>query len=210
MSDSLEASITAWIGDLKAGNDQAAGQLWNRYFQRLTQAAGRRLGNASRRIADEEDVAVSVFHSLCDGAAAGRFDQLQNRDDLWKLLVAMTGMKAVDQIRRQTSQKRGGGRVRGDSIVGTNDEGGIVGFDQFIDSEPTPEFLMLMEEQQAVLFAALPDDAQRQIARLRLEGFSNEEIAQQTGLALRSVERKLKLIRDVWSDRLDRTQSEVG
>jgi DNA-directed RNA polymerase specialized sigma24 family protein len=208
MDESFEASITAWIGDLKEGDDSAAQKLWDRYFERLTRVAGRKLGNASRRIADEEDVALSVFQSLCNGASAGRFDRLGNRDDLWKLLVAISGMKAVDQIRRQTSQKRGGGDVRGDSIVGTDASGGMVGFDGFMNAEPTPEFLMLMEEQQAGLFDALADDTQREIARLRFEGYANEEIAQQTGLALRSVERKLKIIRDTWSDILQRAQND--
>lgn len=208
MEESFEASITAWIGDLKQGDDAAAQKLWDRYFERLKGVAYRKLGNASRRIADEEDVALSVFQSLCNGASAGRFDRLGNRDDLWKLLVAISGMKAVDQIRRQTAQKRGGGDVRGDSIVGIGSSGGIIGFDGFMNAEPTPEFLMLMEEQQAELFDALADDTQRDIARLRLEGHANDEIAQQTGLALRSVERKLKIIRDTWLEILQRSQDD--
>ncbi len=79
--------------------------------------AARHLGSAPRRIADEEDVAVSVFETLCKGAAAGRFEKLQDRDDLWKLLTAIAGMKSVDQIRRQTAKKRGGEDVRGESII---------------------------------------------------------------------------------------------
>lgn len=189
--DSLEASITAWINDLKAGDELAAQHLWGRYFERLMRAANRKMGNASRRIADEEDVALSVFHSLCNGASAGRFERLNDRDDLWKLLVAITGMKAVDQIRRQTALKRGGGMVRGDSII-------AAGFDEFMNSDPTPEFLLFMEEQQANLFAALSDDSQRAVARLRFEGYSNQEISDQTGMALRSVERKLRVIRETW------------
>ena len=198
MAESLEASITAWIGDLKAGDNLAAQRLWGHYFERLMRAAKRKMGNASRRIADEEDVALSVFHSLCNGASAGRFEQLSNRDDLWKLLVAITGMKAVDQIRRQMAQKRGGGQVRGDSIIGTDEEGRVVGFDKFMHSDPTPEFLLLIDEQQTQLFDVLSDDSQRDVARLRLEGYSNQEISSETGMALRSVERKLRVIRDTW------------
>ncbi|MEM7456753.1 MAG: ECF-type sigma factor [Planctomycetota bacterium] len=202
--DEFRSSVTAWIHDLKKGDDDAAQKIWDRYFQRLSKLAARKLGNASKRIADEEDVAVDVFHSLCTGAAAGRFDRLGNRDDLWKLLVAISGMKAVDQIRRQTSQKRGGGEVRGHSIVaGGMHEGQLAGFDRFIDSEPTPEFLSLMEEQRARLFDMLRDDTQREVARLRFEGFANQEIADKLGIALRSVERKLKVIRETWSTVLD-------
>lgn len=105
--DSFNDSVTRWIGDLKDGQDAATQKIWERYFDRLVRVASRQLGAAPRRIADEEDVAVSVFDSLCKGAAAGRFDKLKDRDDLWRLLTAISGMKAVDQIRRQTAKKRG-------------------------------------------------------------------------------------------------------
>ena len=91
--DSFDDSVTAWIGDLKDGQDTASQKIWERYFERLVRVASRQLGAAPRRIADEEDVAVSVFDTLCRGAAAGRFDKLQDRDDLWKLLTAIAGMK---------------------------------------------------------------------------------------------------------------------
>ena len=108
-------------------------------------------------------------------------------------------MKAVDQIRRQTAKKRGGTEVRGESMVaGLTSRPG--GFDQLLDSEPTPEFLAIMEEQQRELFQALPDASQRDVARMRFEGFSNEEISEQLGMSLRSVERKLKIVREIWTE----------
>lgn len=197
--DSFNDSVTAWIGDLKGGQDTASRKIWERYFQRLVRVAARQLGSAPRRIADEEDVAVSVFDTLCRGAAAGRFDKLQDRDDLWKLLTAIAGMKSVDQIRRQTAKKRGGEDLRGESIVAGSAASQVGSFDQFIHEEPTPEFLAVMDEQQQAMFRALPDDSQRNVARLRFEGFSNEEISKQLEISVRSVERKLKVIREVWT-----------
>lgn len=201
--DSFHDSVTAWIGDLKDGHDSAQQKIWERYFERLVRVASRQLGSAPRRIADEEDVAVSVFDTLCKGAEAGRFDKLQDRDDLWKLLTAIAGMKSVDQIRRQTAQKRGGENVRGESIVAGAGASQIGGFDQFVHAEPTPEFLAVMDEQQQAMFRALPDESQRNVARLRFEGFANEEIAKQLGMSLRSVERKLKVIREIWTAMID-------
>ena len=43
--------------------------------------------------------------------------------------------------------------------------------------------------------AALPDDALRRVARLRLEGHTVPEIAARDGVTARTVERKLALIR---------------
>ena len=56
-----EQSVTLWFDQLRKGNEQAASQLWQRYFQRLVQLAKQRLGATPNRLVDEEDVAVSVF-----------------------------------------------------------------------------------------------------------------------------------------------------
>ena len=199
--DAFDQSVTVWIQQMKAGQDGAAQQIWDRFFDKLVRVADRKMGSAERRVADQEDVAVSVFESLCIGARQGRFDGLHDRNDLWKLMVAIAGMKSVDQIRRQTSQKRGSGQVRGDSIaVGAGEI--PAGFEQFISQDPTPEFLAELDEQQSQLFGLLPDETQRQIATLRMEGYSNQEIADKLDISIRTVERKLGLIREIWSTAL--------
>ena len=69
-------SVSAWIVQLKGGDPDAAQRLWERYFHRLVGLARKRLQNAPRRAADEEDVALSAFASFCQGAAQGRFPRL--------------------------------------------------------------------------------------------------------------------------------------
>src|SRR6516164_1255619 len=99
-------SVTAWIEQLKAGDAAAAAPLWQGYFRRLVGLARQRLGAAPRRAADVEDVALSAFDSFCRGAAAGRFPRLDDRDDLWALLVTITARKAAEQVRRERRLKR--------------------------------------------------------------------------------------------------------
>src|SRR5262245_50589686 len=111
-------SVTLWIEALKGGDDDAAAALWGRYFARLVRLAEARLGPAHRRAADGEDVALSAIRCLCAGAAAGRFKELTDRDDLWRLLAALTMHKVIDQKRRDLGLKRGGGAVRGESVFG--------------------------------------------------------------------------------------------
>ena len=66
-----DASVTLWIADLRRdAADDAAQKLWGRYFDRLVHLARGRLRTAPRGPADEEDVALSAFHSLCDGLKA--------------------------------------------------------------------------------------------------------------------------------------------
>ena len=139
MGSAFDESVTVWIENLKQDDSQAAGELWSRYFDRLVRLARRKLGDWPRRVADEEDVAVSVFSALCSGAAAGRFTQLQNRDDLWRLLVAISAMKVVDLMRHEGREKRGGGRVRGHSIFHRQDSL-PQDFDGFMRDDPTPQF----------------------------------------------------------------------
>jgi hypothetical protein len=50
--------------------------------------------------------------------------------------------------------------------------------------------------------AMLDDDRLRQIAEWKLESYTNEEIGERLGLACRSIERKLKQIRQVWAGEL--------
>jgi DNA-directed RNA polymerase specialized sigma24 family protein len=102
-----EGSVSRWIGPLKAGDPRAAQELWERYFQRLVGVARKRLRVRSPRAADEEDVALSAFHSLCRGAQQGRFPRLDDRDDLWRLLVLLTARKASHLVRDEGRQKRG-------------------------------------------------------------------------------------------------------
>lgn len=197
-------SVTYWIKDLKEGRGESIQKLWDRYFDQLVGLAHRKLGNAEKRVADEEDIASDVFRALYDGAKEGRFEQLQNRQDLWLLLVAITGNKAVDLVRRQTSQKRGGGEVRGHSIFKRDSDGGSENddFGTIVAEDPTPDFLVAMNEECSRLFDVLQDDAQREIVRCRLAGYTNKEIAETVGLSLRSVERKLEMIRSLWSSEI--------
>ena len=103
-----EGSITAWLAQLADGDRQAAEQLWRRYFHRLVGLARNKLRGAPRRVADEEDVALSAFDSFLRGAEQGRFPDLADREGLWALLQTITARKAFHLVRDQQRHKRGG------------------------------------------------------------------------------------------------------
>lgn len=127
MPDELDRqTVTLWISDLKAGDPDAAAQLWKRYFDDLVNVANRKLGKAPQRAVDAEDNAVSGFDTPCRGAHEGRFEKLKDRDDTL-----------------------------------------------------------------------------RRIALMRMEGYSNSQIAESIGVSERSVERKLNLIRSDWAGEFD-------
>lgn len=69
---------------------------------------------------------------------------------------------------------------------------------QFVSAEPTPEFVVMIAEETASKLASLPDATLRQVAVLRMEGHTNQEIAKRIGCVSRTVERKLEVIRTLW------------
>ena len=72
---SSDASVTHWIDEFRRGNRTAAQQLWERYFHRLANLARQKLPERLLRAADEEDVALSAFHSFCrDVEIAAKLD----------------------------------------------------------------------------------------------------------------------------------------
>ena len=194
-------SITHRIDALREGDPGAAQLLWERYFDRLVRLARARLRAHGRptAAADEEDAVLSAFDSFCAGAVRGRFPQLADRDDLWRLLVVITSRKLQALTRREGRQKRGGGRVRHESDLSVADRTESVGrLDQFVSAEPTPEFAAQAAEECRRLLDALEDESLRQVALARLEGYTNEEIAERLGCARRTVARRLDLIRKTW------------
>ena len=48
-------------------------------------------------------------------------ERLDDRGDLWQVLVMLTKRKAIGLLRREQAAKRGGGQVRGESALGIPD-----------------------------------------------------------------------------------------
>ena len=197
---SLDNSVMIWIGRLREGDRDAAQKLWEDYFQRLVGLARKKLQGVPRRMADEEDVAISAFDSFCQGVRGNRFPQLNDREDLWHLLVTITARKAVDLRHYANRKKRGGGVVHvEDADVAAGEEALM---DQIVGREPTPEFAAQVAEECQRLLDGLDDPELRSVALWKMEGYTNEEIAERLACVPRTVERKLKLIRCLlWSQR---------
>ncbi|WP_020475570.1 ECF-type sigma factor [Zavarzinella formosa] len=180
-------SVTYWLGRLQAGDPASAKQLWDRYYVRVVRVARATLRGADRRVADEEDVALAAFNSFYRAVAGGVFERLEDRSDLWQVLVPLTSRKATDQRRRAGAMKRGAAQTfEGDDFLPGRD--------------PDPQLAAMAAEEAATLLGRLPDDDLdlRRIAVMKLEGFSAAEIGAACGCSLRTVERRICLIRKFW------------
>jgi DNA-directed RNA polymerase specialized sigma24 family protein len=182
-------SMTPWLALLKAGEPDAPQALWQAHFARLVVLARCRLQCTPRRAADEEDVALSAFDSFCRGAEAGRFPRLDDRAGLWQVLVLLTARKALQLARHECREKRGGGKILTEADLA----------DGLIGPEPTPVFAACVADECRRLLDALPDAEMRSIAVWKMEGHTTEEIAVRLRCVPRTVERRLRLIRDIWS-----------
>ncbi len=187
-------NVTGWIKALGGSrHEHVSHRLWDRYFTKIARLAQGRLRIAAGGPTDGEDVALSVFESFFRGAADGRFERLDSREDLWRLLVTIASRKASNAGRDERREKRGGLIDFADPKV-LNEIAGL---------EPTPECAALVADEARRLFESLADDSLREVVRLRLEGYSNDEIARALNCGLRTVERKLAVIRKRWESEGD-------
>ena len=194
------SSFLRVLEKLEHGNEDTAQSLWEHYFPKLVNLARRQLGNR-RRVADEEDVALSAFNSFWNGAQAGRFPNLKSREDLWRLLVTITLRKAIDQVNHENRAKRGGGHVRGDSAFRNDSDEGDFGLDAVVGEDATAEQAAILAEEFERLIGMLDTDL-AQIAMKRMEGYTSNEIAQQVGCARITIARALSRIREIWSEEI--------
>ena len=221
LDESPQGTVTRLIQNLKDGESKAAQSLWELYFRRMVGMAREKLQGMPKRMADEEDVALSAFHSFCQGAEGGRFTKLVDRENLWPLLVSTTAHKAVDLIRYHNRQKRGGtGHAASDSSVVERAANNVsqsgadkaragsatLEFEEIISQEPTPEFAAQIADEFQSLLARLEDDTLQSVALWKLEGFTNDEIAEKLKCVPRTVERKLQLIRTLWQRSVDASE----
>jgi RNA polymerase sigma factor (sigma-70 family) len=181
------SDVTLWTRAVRDGDEQAAQRLWEHYFARLMRLARKGLSDMPTATYDEEDAVLSAFNSFVNGVQADRFPQLDDRHNIWRLLVVITKRKIAERDRYQHRQRRGGDNP---PVPATLEE-----LEQLLSDEPAPDFAAEFVDQYERLINSLKEEPQRTIALMKLEGFTNEEIATKLNCAKRTVQRKLELIR---------------
>lgn len=204
-----QQEFTDLLDKVRVGDEAAVAKLWEDYFQQLVRIAASRLPTNLRRAGDEEDIALSAFHSFIAGVRRDQFPDLSGPDNLWGLLITLTGRKVHAHLRHQTRQKRGGGSVRGESVFmdtsGNHRNSGIGGVTS--DAE-TADVRAELAEACDTLLQQLPDEQLRQIAVMRMDGFLVDEIAEKLELSKRAVERRLQLIRRTWTEAAEESEND--
>lgn len=180
-------SVSLIIQEVKDGDERAINNIWDRFFPVLVHQAGRKLCEKGVRIADGEDVAISVFESFFRAAKNGRFPDLHDEQGLWRLLSTMTRRKVVDWIRKQSVRP---------TVAGSHP------VDQLQSPNASPAFELVFGEEIERLVNLLPEKYQP-VARKKLECCSNREIADALGISIPTVERYVHNIRRIWAKERD-------
>ncbi len=202
----MDESISYWIQHLKSGDAEAARRLWDAYFASLTALARARLGAVPRRAVDEEDLALSAFHSLCCGAVRDDFPKLSDRQNLWALLLVIISRKVCDYIAYEGRVKRGRGRIVSLADILSDTQSEAEALNAVLSCDLTPDAIAIMSEEYGRLLGYLDPDLRR-LALAKMEGYSNEELAAREQCGLRTIERRLKLIRRIWTERRSARES---
>lgn len=153
-----------------------------------------------RRLISPDEIASNAFLALFTGLHENRFNKVRNRDELWQMLTLIAARDAINEQEKIQAQKRGGGKICDSSAFGPQ---GIGNVQDYVQRDPPPEVFVELEELSQRLLRNLPSDEIRNVAIWRMAGYSNVEIAEKLGKTERTVERKLNLIRKIWSKLAD-------
>ena len=193
---STDDAITQWIHGLQNGEPIASQHLWDKYFSRLCRLARNRLPSGVSTDFDEEDIALSALDCLYRGIEEGKFPDVQDRGNLWSLLILITSRKISHRLRDRAAVKRGG-----KTTTINLDASEIQGISDVLSGNLTPDFIVEMKEEAEELLNTLGDEPIRQVAELKIAGYSNAEIAKEMDCGKRTVERRMMIIRQTWIEK---------
>lgn len=196
MSQSQETGpdeISLLLNEMRDGSEVAATKLWEFYLERLLSVSKRKLTNFNSGMADEEDVAVTAFHSFVKRIRRGDYSRVNNRDEAWKMLAVIAVRKSINLVRDANCKRRSQ----------TNNAAPTSNLEACADKTSLqPDTVAMISESIEYLLGILDSEELREIAMLKVAGFTNLEIANRLGRSVATVERRLKIIRVTWEEEL--------
>jgi RNA polymerase sigma-70 factor (ECF subfamily) len=184
-----EAQFARLISGLRSGDEIVVREFCDRYGDLLHRLADRHLPDRLRRRLGPEDVVQSAYRTFLRRARAGEF-RLQDSEGLWRLLCAITLTKVREQMRFHLRQKRGLAQEVG--LPTRSPEDSTPGFEPAA-TDPSPAAAAEFADQFQRLLNSL-DDEERQVVDLKLQDYTNDEVAERLGCSERTVRRLVKRV----------------
>src|SRR5258707_536336 len=159
------------------GDQGAAQGLYRRYAGRLRALASAQCGPDLQVRFDADDIVQSVFRTFFQGLRESAY-RVPEGQELWGLLFVIALHKIRNQANYHRAAKRDIGQTVGGEFLETN----------FADDEASLNFLMMLIEDEIKDYPPVNKD----IVRMRIEGYDIGEIVRSTGRSRRTVERVLQ------------------
>jgi RNA polymerase sigma-70 factor (ECF subfamily) len=173
----------------RAGDQDAARRLFDRYVDRLAAVARQRIGHRLTARVDPDDVVQSVFRTFFGRLRDGQFS-IDEQDDLCKLLTKITVHKTLRQVEFQLAQRRNPGQ---ETPQGEASHERLM---ELLAHDPSPEATVnFLDEFQHFLSGLRPEE--RAILELRFQGHDNDEVAVKLGVSDRKVRRVVERMRSL-------------
>ncbi len=177
---------------VRSGDQQAASELVKRYEPAIRRAVRFRLTDAKLgAVVESMDICQSVMASFFLRAASGQYE-LEEPEQLQKLLVTMAKNKLAMQARRERAQRRDNRRV----VASTPEEQGATAKGG-TPSQQIAANELLMEAQRRL------SPEERKLVELRNQGLEWNDIGQQLQASPEALRKKL-------ARALDRVAVELG
>lgn len=170
---------------VRDGDEDAAELLYNRYARRVLGLVKSQMSEKLSSATEPDDLVQSVFKSFFRKVQSGVYNAPPGRT-LWNLIAVVAVNKVIRSANYHTAQCRDLERALPLEISG-----------DAIDKKTADDLSIYVRE---LLEQLRPQDLQ--IANLRIDGHSVEEIATKVDRALRSVERSLSNTRQLFADEL--------
>lgn len=189
-------SITQWLQRLHSGEADAAKEIWNRYYPRVVRLAALQLIKSDDRSIDEEDVAQSTFRTVYLAVMNGKYPDIEDRRDLWRLLLVST----LNRVRRHYRDRHTFKRSANELV--TQDQSRRRLIMEISGPDAQAEMADLIETLFRRLDQEDPTGELRQIALLKLEEHSASAIARRLKRRKNHVLQRIRLIRILWEESL--------
>jgi RNA polymerase sigma factor (sigma-70 family) len=165
-----ESNIAEFVKRIRAGDEQAAAELIQRYEPLVRREIRLRMSDPRiNRVLDSMDICQSVMASFFVQAACGRYE-LEEPGQLIKLLVGMARNKLASAARKHRAKRRDGRRLVPDAVDEMDPPGGMATPSQIASGKE------LLHEVQRRL-----SEEERELAHWRAQGRPWDEIAAEMG-----------------------------
>ena len=187
-------SVTRWLQRLQAGESGAAQAIWDRFYQRVVRFAELQMKRNADRAVDGEDIAQSAFRAVYHAVMNGRYPDMDNRQELWQLLIVSIRNRVRRHFRDIHTQKR---MVNEKGLLLMQDRLNAIELSGPVAQAELADLLAMLLR---VLDQEDPTGELRQIALLQLEEYSASAIARKLKRRKSYILQRVRMIRILWQE----------